>query len=202
MTVTTSAPNDLATGQTVTIAGISGSGVTGFNGDFTITVVNSTTFTYSATTTGTATITGATAQGTVHAVVGHGQQSTTGQMTLSSNGQYLFLNGYDQNPNPADPGYATLQSVSSVNVPRSIARIGADGSVVTEAFLAGSGNVLTGGIINGVASPDGTQFYLSGFNGIDYFSTLTQSATLQGSRQQSDLQLSAIHRHQVHGERP
>ena len=47
MTVTTSAPNDFATGQKVTITGVTG-GTGTFNGDFVINVTNSTTFTYSA----------------------------------------------------------------------------------------------------------------------------------------------------------
>src|SRR5262249_4644183 len=117
---------------------------------------------------------------------GHGQQSTTGQMTLSGDGQYLFLTGYDQNPNPADPGYAALQSVSASTTPRSIARIKFDGTIDTEAFTAGSTGIGTGGIINAVFSPDGNRFYLGGGgtgsgNGIYFFSSFTTSATLQGT---------------------
>jgi hypothetical protein len=185
VTVTTSAPNDFANGQKVTIAGVTG-GTGTFNGDFVINVTNSTTFTYSASGNGTGTVTGATAQGVVHAVVGHGQQSTTGQMTLSGDGQYLFLTGYDQNPNPADPGYASLQSVSANTVPRSIARIKFDGTIDTEAFTTGSATgINTGGVFNAVFSPDGNKFYVGGPSGtgagIYYFPAFTTSATLQGN---------------------
>ena len=37
-------------------------------------------------------------QSTIHAVVGNGQQSSTGQLTLSADGQYLLLAGYDAAP--------------------------------------------------------------------------------------------------------
>jgi hypothetical protein len=180
VTITTAAPNDFATGDKVTIAGITGGSGT-YNGDFVITRVNSTQFTYSASGSGSPTVTTATAQGAVHAVVGHGQQSTTGQMTLSGDGQYLFIGGYDQNPNPAGTNFASLQNVSGSTVPRSIARIKFDGTVDTLAFNLG---ISTTGLFNAIYSPDGNKFYLGGSssgNGIYYFPAFTTSASLQGS---------------------
>ena len=71
---------------------------------------------------------------TVHAVVGNGQQSTTGQMTLSGDGQFLFLTGYDNNPLNAATALPVPTASGNAAVPRAIARIKFDGTVQTEAF--------------------------------------------------------------------
>ena len=115
-------------------------------------------------------------QNTIHAVVADGQQSSTGQLTLSGDGQYLFVTGYDANPllNPSAPLLHTTSSVS-----RAVARIKADGTIQTIAFTAGSSGVETSGNINGVYSPDGNKFYVSGVNGVYYSSSFTPSAALQ-----------------------
>jgi hypothetical protein len=183
VTLTLNSPTDYAIGDLVTVSGVS---VAGYNGTFQITAVSNPsggpyTIQYTDSTTGLGAGTGGTAQGVVHGVVGHGQQSTTGQLSLSANGGFLFLTGYDQDPNMALPGYGSLPSVSNAAVPRSIARIAADGSIATEAFTAGASGVSTSGNFNAVFSPDGNQFYIAGAGGkIYYFSSLTQSATLQG----------------------
>jgi hypothetical protein len=180
VTITTTSPTDFVSGQKVTIAGIAPSG---YDGDVTITVTDSTHFTYTvASGLGTATLTGATATGVVHAVVGDGQQSTTGQMTLSGDGQYLFLTGYDNNPLPFGTALPVPTGTGSASVPKAIAQIKYDGTVQTEAFNVGATGILaTTGLINGVYSPDGNQFYISGGNGIYYFPSVTASANLQGS---------------------
>ena len=186
-TITTVSPNDFAVGQIVTVAGITGTTGASYNGDVVITAVSGNTFSYALATqpTGTPVFTGATATGVVHAVVGDGQQSTTGQMTLSGNGASLFLTGYDNNPLPFGTALPVPTATGSNAVPRSIAKLNADGSIQTEAFLSNAGSITTGinstGIINGVYSPDGNQFYVGGNSGLYYFSSLTQSATLQGS---------------------
>jgi hypothetical protein len=190
VTVNTSSANDFVTGQKVTITGVTG-GTGTFNGDFVITVVNNSTFTYLASGNGSGTVTAATtAQGVVHAVVGDGQQSTTGQMTLSGDGQFLFLTGYDNNPLPFGTALPVPSAANSEQVPRSIARIKYDGTIDTEAFTVGASGVsATRGNFNAVYSPDGSQFYVGGnsstnptlSSGIYYFSSFTTSATLQGS---------------------
>jgi hypothetical protein len=118
----------------------------------------------------------------IHAVVADGQQSATGQLSLSLDGGYLFLTGYDSNPLPI----ATAPELHYVNTTsRAVARIGSDGTVETIGFVAGpitgqnSPPVQTGGNINGVFSPDGNQFYVSGFNGVDYFANFAPSVDLQ-----------------------
>ena len=82
ISATTLAPNDFAVGQIVTITGIPTSG---YDGDVTITSVIGNTFTYTggASLAAPGTLTAATAQGVVHAVVGDGHQSTDGQLSLS-----------------------------------------------------------------------------------------------------------------------
>lgn len=119
-------------------------------------------------------------QSTIRAVVGNGQQSPTGQLSLSGDGRYLFLTGYDNNPLDAATAKG-LPNQNDASVPRSVARIRFDGTVETMAFAAGaaaSGGVQTGGIFNGVYSPDGNRFYVSGFNGVSYFASFTPSAAL------------------------
>jgi hypothetical protein len=197
-TVTTASPNDYAVGQKVTVAGITGTTGSSYNGDVTITAVSGNTFSYALATqpTGTPAFTGATATGVVHAVVGDGQQSTTGQMTLSGDGQSLFLTGYDNNPLPFGTALPVPTATGSNAVPRSIARFGFDGSITTEAFLSNAGTITTGinstGLFNGVYSPDGNQFYVGGSNGLYYFPSFVQSATLQGSSNSNLLNTSSV----------
>jgi hypothetical protein len=119
-------------------------------------------------------------QSAIHAIVGNGQQSSTGQLSLSGDGRYLFLTGYDNNPLNVATAKG-LPNQNDVNVPRAVARIRFDGTIETMAFTAGaaaSGGVQTGGNFNGVYSPDGNQFYVSGFNGVSYFSSFTPSTAL------------------------
>ena len=118
----------------------------------------------------------------IHAVVADGQQSATGQLSLSGDGRYLFLTGYDTNPLSiaAAPELHYANSTS-----RAVARIAFDGTVETIGFVAGpitgtdSPAVQTGGNINAVYSPDGNQFYVAGSNGIDYFASFSPTADLQ-----------------------
>ncbi len=98
VTITTGVPHGFSAGQQVVVSGMTPSG---YNGTFTIvSVPTSTTFTYTDSTTGLANATafGTATTSTVHAVVGNGQQSSTGQMSLSGDGQFLFVAGYDTNP--------------------------------------------------------------------------------------------------------
>jgi hypothetical protein len=129
-------------------------------------------------------------QRSIHAVVADGQQSTTGQLSLSLDGQYLFLTGYDSNPLPI----ATAPELHyDIHTPRAVARIRFDGLVETIAFVAGpitgqdSPPVQTGGNINGVFSPDGNQFYVSGGNGIDYFANFVPTKARQTFTARIDL---------------
>ena len=76
-----------------------------------------------------------------------------------------------------------------------MARIKYDGTIQTEAFTAGSSGVQTSGNLNGVYSPDGNKFYISGANGVSYFSSFAPSAALVAGHR--------YHRfHLVHRDRP
>ena len=121
-------------------------------------------------------------QRTIHAIVADGQQSATGQLSLSGDGQYLFVTGYDSDPlsiaSAPELHYADSTS-------RAVARIGFDGTIETIGFVAGpitgpdSPGIQTDGNIDGVYSPDGNQFYVSGYDGIDYFGSFMPTADLQ-----------------------
>jgi hypothetical protein len=173
-TITTVGPHGLEVGETVTIAGVSDPG---YNGTFTITGVTSTTFTFTAAG-GLSSATGGTASNNaVHAVVGNGQQSGTEQLSLSGDGHYLFLVGYDTNPLNTAAAPAIPTGPGSGSVARAVARIKYDGTVAT----VGLSGVQTGGNFNGVYSPDGHQFYGSGASGVSYFSAFVPTAALQAA---------------------
>jgi hypothetical protein len=131
-------------------------------------------------------------QAAIHAIVGNGQQSATGQMTLSGDGRFVFLTGYDNNPlSGADATGAGIGTTAAAiptgpggaNVTRSVARVDASGVVQVVAMTAansGSGF----GNFNGVYSPDGNQFYVTGgastgSSEVIYYSSFTPSAGLQ-----------------------
>jgi hypothetical protein len=108
------------------------------------------------------------AQAGIHAVVGNGQQSPTGQMSLSGDGQFLFVAGYDTNPlnvATAAPVPSPTGNAAAANAtPRGVARIRPDGVVETMGFTG----IQSGGNFNGVYSPDGVQLWLSGSGGVSY----------------------------------
>jgi len=100
-----------------------------------------------------------------------GSATTEGTLTLSANGQYLTMGGYD-----ADVGTAAIGTTTSANVNRVIGRIDSAGLVdtttTTTAFSANS--------IRSVVSNDGSQFWSSGGNGgAQYSSALGGSTSTQ-----------------------
>jgi hypothetical protein len=181
VTITTGVPHGFTAGQQVVIAGVTPSG---YNGAFTIaSIVDSTHFTYTDSATGLA---AATAFGTattspIHAVVGNGQQSPTGQMTLSGDGQYLFVSGYDNNPLNLATALPIPTATGNSAVPRDIARVKYDGTVSEVAFVAGNNGVESNpsfSNFNGVYSPDGNQYYLAGGVGVYYGVTFAPTPAL------------------------
>ncbi len=95
----------------------------------------------------------------VHGVVADSEHSTVGQLSLSGDGQYAFLEGYDA----PTTFTSSVSSASATTVPRSIARIGSDGSITTVALKDYSG------AFSSVYSPDGSTVYVSGGGGIREF---------------------------------
>jgi hypothetical protein len=191
---TTPTGRTLAVGQSLGIAGASHAD---FNGTFAITQVNSPTevLVAASPTEASATATTATyvlqsfilpsyagtgSQSTIQAIVGDGQQSLVGQLTLSGDGQYLFLTGYDSSRN-GDPAnnVAAPKLGASFSTPRAAARIAYNGTITTEGFTtSGSSAVDPSGNIVGAYSPDGSQLYISGADGVIYLPSWTPSSTL------------------------
>src|SRR5260221_1766245 len=92
-------------------------------------------------------------------LVASGTATSEGLMTLSSDGRYLVFAGYG-----ASPGGATsLPGSASASIPRVVGRLDlATGTVDTSTVLTDYSN---GNMPRGVASPDGSNFYLTGGTG-------------------------------------
>ncbi len=85
-----------------------------------------------------------------------GNASTEGELTLSTDGQYLAFAGYDLAAGGAN-GSAVIRVVGSVNV--------TTGAVDTSTRLTIASTYSgASGVIRGAATQDGTQFWLSGNN--------------------------------------
>ena len=109
-----------------------------------------------------------------NALVALGSEQTAGQLNLSGNGQYVFLDGYDEAP-------TSTTTPATDNALRTIARIDSNGFVTTETI--NNASVTTGSFpsyIASVYSPDGNQVYIGGYEafGIDYLSSWTPGQTV------------------------
>lgn len=88
-----------------------------------------------------------------------GSSSNDANMTISANGQYFVLGGYN-----SDTGIATISGVAGVQ--RTLCRIAMDGTWDTKTLMD---TAKSKGNARGVASNDGNQFYLVGSNtGVRY----------------------------------
>jgi hypothetical protein len=118
----------------------------------------------------------------IHAIVGNGQQSSTEQLSVSADGNYLFLTGYDNNPlsgaTAAGTGIGTTAAAiptASGSVTRSVARIDLNGNVSDVTMTpANSGSGF--GNFNAVFALDGNHFYTAGNGGVVYYSSFSPSA--------------------------
>lgn len=97
-----------------------------------------------------------TANGAHKPLVASGNATTEGMLTLSANGEYLVLTGYARSLG----GSAAVHAFTSTDVPRVIARVDAQGQVDTST----STTSFSEGNIRGVASTDGTDFWVIGSN--------------------------------------
>jgi len=91
--------------------------------------------------------------GSNHALTLSGVATSEGALTLSANGQYLTLAGYD-----TSAGYA---SVASGITNRTIARIGSNGTFNTSTGLI-SGSAYVTGNMRAAVSNDGSEFWTAG----------------------------------------
>ncbi|SOB87695.1 Calx-beta domain-containing protein [Sphingomonas guangdongensis] len=98
-----------------------------------------------------------TATATVNALTQSGTATSNGLLTLSADGRYLLLGGYD-----ASVGTTGVTSSAATTVSRTIARVGADGIADTSTSLT---DAFTGDNFRGVASLNGSSFYVSGTGG-------------------------------------
>lgn len=89
------------------------------------------------------------------AAIANGTATSEGFLTMAANGSALVMAGYNR---PLG-GTGAVSSTTSVDVPRSIVRVGLDGSVTSRGF-----DMYSGGNIRGVASTDGNSFWTSGSN--------------------------------------
>jgi predicted extracellular nuclease len=103
-----------------------------------------------------------------------GNSGTEGYLTLSTDGHYLVLSGYD-----AAVGTAGLAATTSATVARVIGRVDSAGSVDTSTALT---NAFSATNIRGVASTDGQTFWAVGGNtGVVTASLGSTTATLVSS---------------------
>ena len=107
------------------------------------------------------------------------QQSQEGQLSLSGDGQYVYLVGYDQNLSTAQSGSAVdlhTSAASAANgIKRTIGRIKYDGTIDTSMALS---DLADGGDVHSVVSPDGTQVYAAGStSGVRYVSAYNSATT-------------------------
>lgn len=120
-----------------------------------------------------------------------GTATSEGQITLSTNLQYLILTGYN-----AAPGVASIAGTTSVANPRVVARVDASGVIntttgITDAFSAN--NIRTG------TSVDGTAFWTGGGNSGVRYVTLGSSTTTQLNTAPTNIRSLNIFNGQLYG---
>ena len=101
-----------------------------------------------------------TAPGTNKAFTIAGTGGYDGQLTRSADGHYLVLGGYH-----SGPGITNIANSSTTTVLRVVARVAASGTVDTSTLV----NSFTGNNVRGVASIDGSHFWVVGSSsGVQY----------------------------------
>jgi hypothetical protein len=113
-----------------------------------------------------------------HSLLADSQQSAVGQISLSGNGQYVYITGYDAAPTTVNQ----LHFSTAALIPRTIGRIKYDGTVDSGVTLTD----LPTQNITGVYSPDGSSFYVSSnqsgsVGSLRYVGAYTPSPTTQTS---------------------
>ena len=97
------------------------------------------------------------AAGTNNPLVAGGSATSEGGLTLSADSRYLIATGYD-----AAPGTAGLSSSAAASVPRTIARVDADGDVDSSTALT---DFADGNNPRSAVSQDGSEFWVGGAAG-------------------------------------
>lgn len=92
--------------------------------------------------------------GSSKSLVASGSSNSEGLLTLSADGRYLIATGYD-----AATGTAKVGSTAAATVPRTVARVAANGAVDTTTALT---DFADGNNARGATSSDGTKIWVSG----------------------------------------
>ena len=93
--------------------------------------------------------------GADHALIASGTATSEGLLSRSADGRYVLLTGYDR----AVGGTGSLASTTATAVPRTVARIGSDGTVDTSTALT---DFATGNNPRSATSADGTSVWVAG----------------------------------------
>jgi hypothetical protein len=118
--------------------------------------------------------------GANHRLVASGTATSEGLISRSADGAYVVLTGYDS----AIPAGSSLSGTASATVPRTVGRVNANGTVDTTTALT---DFSTGNNPRGVASNDGSSFYVTGGAGGVRYATLGATTSTQLSTTQTNL---------------
>jgi hypothetical protein len=119
-----------------------------------------------------------------------GNSQGEGMLTLTANAQYLLAAGYN-----AAAGTAAVAGTTAASIPRTVARI--DGNQVVNISTALT-NTYSGGNIRSAASPDGTNFFLSGSSTGVRYATLGATASTSISTTITSTRVVRIYRNKVY----
>jgi len=87
-----------------------------------------------------------------------GSATSEGALSLSTDGRYLTLAGYDATPGTTGPNGGSIANSLTSSVPRVVARVDGSGNVDTSTIL----NAFTGNNPRGAVTDDGTHFWVTG----------------------------------------
>jgi len=112
------------------------------------------------------------ASGANQPLIASGTAVSEGMLTLSTDGRYLLLTGYATTL----PASGSLSSTAGAMVPRTVGRVGFDGSVDTSTALA---DFADGNNPRSAVSTDGTQLWLGGAAGGVRYTTLGSTSSTE-----------------------
>ena len=129
--------------------------------------------------------------GQVHALIAAGTSTSEGLLTLSADGRYLVLAGYDASPG----GSASLSGTTGTTVGRTVGRVDASGAIDTSTVLT---DFASGNNPRGVASDNGSSFYVDGGAGGIRYATLGATTSTQLSTTVTNLRADEIFNGQLY----
>ncbi|MES2595030.1 MAG: Calx-beta domain-containing protein [Verrucomicrobiota bacterium] len=123
-------------------------------------------------------------------LIASGTAGSEGQMTLSADGRYLVLPGYDATP----PHSSSLTGTASAAVNRVIGRVDALANIDTSTALT---DAYSANNFRGVCTSDGTQFWIAGngnstTGGVRHVASLGATTSLQLSTTNNNLRQPAV----------